>query len=331
MHDTRTTRRASARWILLGVLGLALPSCSSESSATDGSVADGGSNPPNAVVGTFQVSLVAPVAATGTPGFTTVVGKVNDGPTPSPIVWEEAAKEGGCTLFTPRVPFCAASCEGGAVCVEDDRCQKYPTSRSVGTVHVKGIKTSTGATEFSMDPVSNGYQPPSGVSLPLPAFAEGDAISVEASGGDLEAFTLKSRGIVPLTLADGTLTLEPNQPLKLGWNAPGKTGISRVHVKLDISHHGGSKGMITCDVEDSGALELSASITGQLKALGVAGFPTIAVTRRAVGSTTISVGRVELAVCSEVEREVKIPGLVSCNKPEDCPKGQTCQADLTCK
>jgi hypothetical protein len=323
----------STRWLLLGVLGPALLCCSSENTAADGGVkvSDGAPNPSTALVGTFQVSLVAPVAATGTPGFTSVVGKVNDGPTPSPIVWEEAAKEGGCSLFTPRVPFCADGCEGGAVCVENDRCQEYPTSHSVGTVRVKGIRTSTGATEFSMDPVSNGYQTPSGVSLPYPAFAEGDAISAEASGGDFEAFTLKSTGISPLTLADGALTLEANQPLKLGWTPPGKTGISTVHVKLDISHHGGSKGMITCDVEDNGSLELSASITGQLKALGVAGFPTIVLSRRAVGSTTISVGRVELAVCSEVEKEVKIPGLVSCNKPEDCPKGQTCQADLTCK
>lgn len=76
---------------------------------------------------------------------------------------------------------------------------------------------------------------------------------------------------------------------------------------------------------------IEAAILTELVNLGVAGFPAIAVTRKAVGSTTISPGRVELVVSSEVERAVEIPGLTSCTDDMQCPNGQTCQSDLTCK
>jgi hypothetical protein len=103
------------------------------------------------------------------------------------------------------------------------------------------------------------------------------------------------------------------------------------HVSIDISHHGGIKGIIECDAEDTGSLELSAALLTELLNLGVAGFPTIHISRRFVGSTTIAPGRVELAVVSDVLIPVEIPGLTSCNDDSSCPNGQTCQADETCK
>jgi hypothetical protein len=65
--------------------------------------------------------------------------------------------------------------------------------------------------------------------------------------------------------------------------------------------------------------------------LGVAGFPTVIVTRHLVGSTVIPPGRVELEISSTVEQAVMIDGLNSCTDKADCPNGQDCQADLTCK
>jgi hypothetical protein len=65
--------------------------------------------------------------------------------------------------------------------------------------------------------------------------------------------------------------------------------------------------------------------------LGVAGFPTVVVTRSATGSTTIAPGRVDLVVSSTIERSVEIAGLTSCTADTDCQPGQTCQSDLTCK
>jgi hypothetical protein len=70
----------------------------------------------------------------------------------------------------------------------------------------------------------------------------------------------------------------------------------------------------------------------RLLELGVAGFPTIILTRVASGSA-VSGGpeNVDFIVQQYVERAVEIDGLVSCNDSKLCPEGQTCQSDLTCK
>ncbi|MFO0573373.1 MAG: hypothetical protein U1A78_05210 [Polyangia bacterium] len=282
------------------------------------------------LAGTFQVSLVAPDSSLGSPGYTSVVGKVADGPTPAQLQWTTSSSAGGCVLRKPRVPFCDTPCSGGAVCVEDNKCQSYPSSKSVGTVRATGIKTTSGATEFSMDPVAGGYQ--ASGALPYPAFAEGAAIQLVAAGGVYSAFTLKTSGIAPLALLTDPIPVASNQAVKLSWTPPGQAGISTIHVKLDISHHGGTKGMIECDAPDSGALEIPAAMITELLALGTAGFPTIVVTRSATpGSAVIAPGRVDLNVSSAVERAVQIPGVVSCNDSSMCAQGQSCQADLTCK
>ena len=287
------------------------------------------------LVGTFQVRLVAPVpASNGQPaqaGYTAVLGKVTDGPTPALIQWTLDTTEGVCKLLKPRVPFCDPGCGGSAACVDDNKCQAYPTSKAVGTVTVKGVKTDQGATEFSMEPVVNNYQVPAGTSLPYPAFDEGAAVSMTTGGGAYAPFSIQARGIKPFDLTNPEIRLEPNQPVTLTWAPAGVMGISTVYVKLDISHHGGTKGMIECEAPDTGSLTLSASLLGKLTALGVAGFPTVIAIRRAVGSTVIAPGRVDLVVSADVEEPVVIPGLVSCTGNDDCAMGQTCQPDLTCK
>ena len=84
-------------------------------------------------------------------------------------------------------------------------------------------------------------------------------------------------------------------------------------------------------LSDSGSLELDGALITELLDLGVAGFPSIIVTRRAVGSAAIAAGRVDLVLSSKVEHFVDIAGLTSCSADSDCPDGQTCQDDLTCK
>ncbi len=194
---------------LLGtaVICLGLTGCGSPADpdpGTDASVANGAPDAGgcNALIGRFQSRLVAPTASSA--GYTAVVGKVYDGETPSLLVWEPKLTSGGCTVLTPRVPFCSTPC-GSAACVEDDTCQAYPTARSVGTVTVKGLKTSTGATSFSMDPLANNYQPSE--DLPYPAFAEGETVTFSAAGSWSPAFTLTATGIAPLELKTSTITL----------------------------------------------------------------------------------------------------------------------------
>lgn len=333
---------------LLGALALPPIACTGDSDGSAGddsgsaSASDEGDAPttgevdyPETLVGTFQVQLVAPVAATDTSpasaGKTSVVGKVYDGATPEAIVWESGTKAGACQLSTPRVPFCDTPCGGSAVCVEDNTCEPYPTAGSVGTVTAKGIKTQDGASEFTMEPIANNYQPPGTVSLAYPAFAEGDLITLEAAGADIDGFKLSARGVAQLALTNKTIALADDTPVTLTWTPAADPDKSTIHVKLDISHHGGTKGMIECDTADSGSLELPGALITELLDLGVAGFPSIIVTRRAVGSAAIAAGRVDLVVSSKVEHFVDIEGVVSCSADTDCPDDQTCQDDLTCK
>jgi len=283
----------------------------------------------DAQVGYFTVSLVPPDDNNAN-GRTSVIGKVNDGPTPASIVWTPGPDTDGCHISKPRVPFCNTPCGGSAVCVEDDVCQPYAKSVNVGTVRVTGIKTSAGASDFSMAPIANSYQPPAGVQLAYPAFEPGDAIKLEASGGDSVAFSVSAKGVAPLALTTGELALQSGQALHLTWDA-GKPELAQIHVKLDISHHGGSKGMIECDTADDGALDIPAALMTELLALGVAGFPTIIVTRQAESSTKIAQGAVTLTVSSQVETPVTVPGLISCSGDDaECPAGKTCQKDLSC-
>ena len=82
---------------------------------------------------------------------------------------------------------------------------------------------------------------------------------------------------------------------------------------------------------DSGELLISAALMTELIGLGVAGFPSVILTRTSRGTTPIEVGLVELEVSSKVERFVTVAGVESCNMDEDCPDGELCQMDLTCR
>lgn len=294
----------------------------------------GGGGDPGVLVGSFQLQLNEPRAASGeqpaTPGTTTLFGKLYDGPTPQTLVWETGTELGACRLLTPRVPFCSTPCGGSAACVEDETCQDYPTAVSAGEVTVSGVATTGGETSVAMTPIANNYQPPAGTTLAYPAFAEGDAITLAAAGDMLAGFQIEASGVAQLELDADELTLDPAADVQLGW-APAGAGDSTIAVKLDISHHAGTKGMIECETEDTGSLAIPAALVSELLDLGVAGYPTIIVTRASTGSTTTAAGRVDLVVSSQVERPVAIEGLVSCTDDTACPDGQTCGADLKCQ
>jgi hypothetical protein len=288
----------------------------------------------DAKIGDFNIQLVAPKTAaqagSDTPGFTEFKGAVFDAPAAAALIWEPSETVDDCTLLIPRIPFCEEPCSG-AICIEDDVCQRSPASRTVGTLTVKGLKTEANATEFMIPPPkSNIYQAPASVKLPYPAFAEGDAIEIAAEGDALGPFTLKGKGIAPLALtADKPYPLAPDQPLALAWTPPGMQGISKIFVKLDISHHGGAKGKVECDTDDDGSLSIPASMIGKLIKLGTAGFPSVTVTRQAVSSTSTPLGTVGMKVFSYVERPVEIPGVVSCTESSECPSGN-CRDNKTC-
>lgn len=299
---------------------------SGDSRGGEASPAGGGASDPSARVGEFSVLLQGSVD--GEPGQTKVLGRVADAPAVSDVLWEKKQEAGGCVLKTPRVPFCEMPC-GGAICVEDDVCKPSPKALDAGKVTVRGVRTASGEAEFSVEPLNNTYMPVT--RLAYPPFEAGDEIEVRAAGADVKAFTLKGQGIAPLELegSDRGFPLKRGSGLELRWKAPSADVGSRIQVKLDVSHHGGTKGMVECDVADSGSLNIGASLTDALLDLGTAGFPTIVVTRSATTASTTSAGRVDLKVYTFVESAVEIEGLVSCEEASDCPSGMVCE-DLKC-
>lgn len=281
------------------------------------------------LLGTFKIEVIADESGPTT-GATSVLGKVSDGETPLIVAWQESAREGSCRLEKPRVPFCTPAC-GADVCVEDNVCRAYPTALSVGTVTLSGVKTSGGETTLTLKEAAKAYQAPPGTTFAYPPFSEGEPVRLSASGGELTPFELSATGVAPLWLDNQSLELEAGKPLELKWTPPVDAAASSVHVKLDISHHGGSKGMIECDADDTGALSIPAALLSQLLELGVAGFPTVVVTRTVSDRKGTGVGSVALVIASSTERAVNVPGVESCTGNEQCPSGQICQPDLTCQ
>ena len=105
--------------------------------------------------------------------------------------------------------------------------------------------------------------------------------------------------------------------------------VGYIWLRRDIRESGSGKTGTTNVLRTAG--KIPAALVTKLLSLGVAGFPTVVVTRQWIGSTTIAPGRVDLVISSSLERTVTIDGLVSCTDTVDCPDGQTCQSDLTCK
>jgi hypothetical protein len=157
------------------------------------------------------------------------------------------------------------------------------------------------------------------------------AIAITATGSSFTpAFSISATAIAPLVVTNPDRDLARDAPLDLTWTPPTGGSATEIFLKLDISHHGGSKGKIECTTADDGALTLSAAMVTELLDLGAAGFPTVILERRAVGSALTTAGRVDLMIGSEIERPVTVPGVISCDGDEDCTPPATCQSDLTC-
>jgi hypothetical protein len=293
------------------------------------SSAGNGSTGSQEIVGTFQVQVLADEADLTT-GMTKIVGQVSDGPIPPNVVWTVTKEEGGCRLETPSVPFCEAGC-GADVCVADNECSPYPAGHSVGAVTLQGVKLMDGGSEIALKEIAKAYQPPAGTAIAYPPFGSTDDVSVHATGGDYAAFDLSTKGVDPLAFTSTDFELDTGKSLVLTWDAAPDPKSSQMYVKLDISHHGGAKGLIECDVDDTGSLTISAALITELMGLGVAGFPSVVAMRQSIDTAPIAPGLVKLEVSARTEHFVTVKGVSSCTADKDCPDGGKCQMDLTCK
>jgi hypothetical protein len=272
-------------------------------------------------VGGFIVELVP--QKSDTPAFTNVSGTVFDGPSPATLVWDVKGESAGCQLLQPRVPFCDPSCGGDAVCVADGVCQAHPTAQDLGPIVVKGL-----GADLTMKAIANSYQ--ADVKMPYPAATEGTKLSIVVAGGPYGAFELSTPMVSPLQAPLDPLQLDTGKPLSLSWMRPGASAKSRIAVKVDISHHGGSKGKIECDVPDTGSLEISADLITKLIQLGVAGYPSVTLTRSTSAEAAITPGKVTLQALSAVSIDLEVVGVTSCSTDDDCASGKTCQSNETC-
>jgi hypothetical protein len=292
---------------------------------------------PAATVGAFDIRLVPMVPASGTtpatPDYTSIQGLVGSGPRVPNLQLNLAATEGECRLYTPTAPFCDPACVGGT-CVTGGKCIPDPQPRNVGTVTIAGVATQPGSAPVSMapDPPAYFYQPNGDVKVSFPPFAEGAELMLSASGADVPAFKIAGKGIRLLEVpSQSPIPVTKGQPLPVRWTAPGKPELTRVEVTVDISHHGGFKGSITCDTADSGSLSIPATLVGKLIDLGVAGFPSVAIKRLATASAQTAAGRIDLNVTSERDVPLMIDGYTSCDEGIPCPMGKTCQQNKTCR
>jgi hypothetical protein len=276
--------------------------------------AGGGNTNDGALHGSVVVTLQQPADGEG---YTTAIGRFFNGAQPRILSLEARNEQAGCTLYVPRAPFCSNPC-APAVCTANDVCTEYPAARGVGTLTLQGI-----GAPLELQPSSSmiAYQSPS---LEFPPCEPGAPVTASATGVSVSADC-----IAPLQLmGPDPIPIVKDVPIHLSWLKAAKGARSRIHVKLDISHHAGSKGEIACDVADTGELEIAASLVTELLGLGLAGFPTINVNRLMVGTDAAN-PNVTLVLSSDLTRAVDT-GVVSCLDKEGCPDDQVCQPNGVC-
>ncbi len=268
--------------------------------------------PPAALFGAISVDFREAVG--GAAAFGLVSGSVYDGPSPLAFGLEAVLEEGECQLREPTHPFCDPACGSTGLCVRDGECMPYPKAQNVGEMQVTGL----------LEPVTLEPFPPNfyyqSAELAFPPCEEGATIALDA-----EAFRAEARCVAPLVVdASEPLFVRREEPLILTWQAPGDPELGSVHILLDISHHGGKKGDIVCVVPDTGRYEIPATLVTALVDLGLAGYPSVILTRSSAAVSDPP--DVTFSVAASIERPVDT-GVQSClpnAADEPCPAGQTC-------
>lgn len=250
--------------------------------------------------------------------YATFTAQFFDAPPPPVIAVEVKQEQGGCKLLTPVT--CDPVCAVGSYCSSAKQCVARPAGIGVGKLHVEGLS----GMSFDLDPTPpmNSYSGPT--LQPFPPCTEGADVTVSS-----DKFNVGIKCIKPLELTSAVpIPVTSGQPTHFTWTPPGVTGISRILIALEIAHHGGYKGQIDCDVPDTGSFDIPAPLVTALVNLGLAGYPTVAVSRVSTNSPKSDPGA-KLTMPSRLEVDVDT-GVVSCggtNSP-DCAAGKVCDDSL---
>jgi hypothetical protein len=266
--------------------------------------------------GSVVVSLNPPVGDSA--GYSTLIGRFFAGPTPDPFPLKLDSKADGCELLVPNLPFCSEACTPD-VCTANDVCTPYPQPLGVGTITVSGL-----GDELSLMPASTMvvYQSPS---LAYPPCTEGSKVKASA-----DSFTLEADCLGPLELTGpDPLPVKTGEVVHVTWVAAPAGSKSRIRIGLDVSHHGGKKGQIDCEVPDTGSFDIPEPLVTKLLGLGLAGYPTINVNRVSVGLDAAHPD-VSLLLSAAITRAVDT-GVISCQDDAECPDDKTCQKVGICE
>ena len=261
--------------------------------------------------------------------YTSVDGQVYDGVVPKDVPTLLAA-EGECRLLSSPAPQCNPAClPSSEVCGADNSCRPRPVARDLGTVTVRGLLAPV---QMRANDVTKGYSNPAAPRLPHPGFEPGADLRLSSSGGEYAPIQLRGWGVTLLEGVNNPVQVRAGQPVVVTWQAPETAGPARVHLNLNINHHGSNSEWIECDALDEGRAEIPAGLVDELLARGQTGFPTLTATRRTVSSIVIEPGCVELLVSSEVTSDVSLDNLTSCSNAADCAPGQSCRPfELYCE
>jgi hypothetical protein len=248
---------------------------------------------------------------------------------------EVTAESGDCKLYRSLTSFCDPACDASTqVCALDGTCKNKQLAVGMGTLHFEGINLASGAgSSFDIAPTSTfTYQAAGANDIAYPPCALGSKLRVTGGAATNTPFSLEISCIEPLTLpSKDAVPFESGKVATLAWTPQSAQTDSRLSIKIDISHHGGTKGYILCDTSDDGSLEIATDLVTGLIELGTAGYPYAQLTRISKATAAAGSGEATFSIQSYVELELSIPGVVSCQSNTDCPTGQTCGSSKKCQ
>jgi hypothetical protein len=241
-------------------------------------------------------------------GATLFMGDLGDRSVPSLYPFRPTMTVGGCSLMTMEVPVCTPACTGDLFCFAGGVCSSgVVKGRSAGTITLSGL-----ARPYATHPIIDTHYESQPGDLPYPPAAPGAAIELRTSGGDVAPFVLGGEGMDPLRLV-GTvpLAVTRDQPFTLDWVPPTQPGQARIIVDLDVGQNDIDRGSeslsyLSCDLPDTGAVTIPATLVDALVDAGVGTNPMIFVSRRTEDSTQIAAGCVSFRVESATAAAVTV-------------------------
>jgi hypothetical protein len=234
---------------------------------------------------------------------------------------------GGCRLMQPpdAEPPCSSPCSSAQMC-KSGSCVAKPVPRNLGKVTITGMKVSP----LELENIGNLYTNPPSVQLPVIGFDEGANLVLSAAGGGgVSAFSLRGWGVAPMVTPEAPLPAESGKPVTVTWT-PGKMGPAKVLIDFSVNRHGSVDTWLECEADDNGMFVVDGTLTTELFKYGVSGFPSVRLTRQSGDTTTVG-GCVQFLVTATADRQLMVPGVISCQDDDVCPAPKKCSMDLTCK